>query len=123
MYNINNFQKTGMVYYFSFSYKEENRQTYDKIYYKTNKYHSIASKILVVHLRRICNPTFVICSGAFIGHFFLTAKIQIFWHFCKQKSQKIIKSGNPCRRPHAEACRWRWWQCLRLGLYVWCGGA
>ena len=53
MYNINNFQNTGMVYYFSFSDKEENRQTYDKIYYKTNKYHSIAFKILVVQLRRI----------------------------------------------------------------------
>ena len=69
MYNINNFQNTGMVYYFSFSDKEENRQTYDKIYYKTNKYHSIASKISVVQLRRICNPTrfsIGICNPAYM---------------------------------------------------------
>ena len=39
----------------------------------------------------ICNPTFVICSGAFIGHFFSLQKYTFFGTFAseKQKNNQI----------------------------------
>ena len=53
----------------------------------------------------------------------ITCKNTLFLALLQAKSQKIIKSGTPCRRPRAEVCRRRWWLWGMLGLYAWCGGA